>query len=114
MAQTPGTVDVHYRLFAILVMFITLLLGMGIGFLGGFDVGQQNALEMLQAGRSAEATTVQAKTKKSATDTTALVKCYTEALGADRYAKWTSGEGLTVEEVFKVLPCESLEKTTSE
>ncbi|MEK7460887.1 MAG: hypothetical protein AAB647_01575 [Patescibacteria group bacterium] len=112
MAQTKDTVDVHYRLFAILVMFITLLLGMGIGFLGGYDVGQQNAFELLQKGRTAEATTVQEKAEKSENNMAALAKCYTDNLGAERYAKWTAGEGLTVEEVFAVLPCESLKTTT--
>ena len=113
MAQPQGTVDVHYRLFAMLVMFITLLLGMGIGYVGGFAMGKQDALELLQAGRDAEATTVQAQTKATTTDTAALTKCYTDALGADRYAKWTAGEGLTVEEVFKVLPCESLKTSAT-
>ena len=108
MTQTKDTPDVHYRLFAMLVVFITLLLGMGIGFFGGYDLGQQNAMEWLQAGRTAEATTVQAQAAKSDTNKAALAKCYTENLGAERYAKWTAGDGLTVDEVFKVLPCESL------
>ena len=114
MAQFKDTVDVHYRLFATLLMFITLGLGMGIGFLGGFDVGQQNALVLLQQGRDAEATTVQEKAAKSESGATALAKCYTDNLGADRYAKWSAGEGLTVEEVFQVLPCESLATSTSQ
>jgi hypothetical protein len=87
---------------------------MGIGFLGGFDVGQQNALELLQQGRTAEATTVQEKAAKSESDATALAKCYTDNLGTERYAKWSAGEGLTVEEVFKLLPCESLATKASQ
>lgn len=114
MAQVQSGDALQYRLFAKLIMFITLLLGLGIGYFAGVEVGEQNALELIQKGRTAEATTVDEQTatakKSDEASATALAKCYEEGLGKDRYAKWTAGEGLTVEEVFKVLPCESLKE----
>ena len=108
MAQPNQGEMMHYRLFATLIMFMTLLLGLGIGYFSGFSVGQQNALELLYKGQQAEAAAVQEQAKADDAAATTLAKCYSEALGVERYQKWTAGEGLTVEEVFKVLPCESL------
>lgn len=108
MAQPhPGDM-LHYRLFATLIMAITLLLGLGIGYFAGVSVGQQTAIQLLYKGQEAEAVAVQSKAETTAKSNAALAKCYEETLGVERYQKWTAGEGLTVEEVFKVLPCESL------
>lgn len=108
MAQTSGT-DLHYRLFAKLLMFLTLLLGAGIGYGTGFQMGQQNAIRLLHEGRLAEQTTA---TDDATTDTAtndALTKCYEDTLGADRYAKIAAGSAeLTVDEVFQLLPCTNL------
>lgn len=106
----------HYRLFAKLLMFMTLVLGGAIGFVGGLEVGKQNALELIQEGRQVEKTSVNedADSSTEATLSDAQVKCYEDALGDERYAKYAEGEALTTEEVFKVLPCEDLESETTE
>lgn len=102
--------DLHYRLFAKLIMFLTLLLGGGIGFFVGVQVGQDNALTLLQEGRLAEQTTVQTTPSSAATTSAAVTKCYEETLGAVHYAEITAGtKELTVDEVFKLLPCTNLE-----
>jgi hypothetical protein len=111
MAQPHPSEMMHYRLFATLIMFLTLLLGLGIGWFGGFSVGQRNAKQLLEEGRTAEATTVDeqaaAANDKQATEVK-LAECYQETLGKERYNKWTAGEGLTVTEVIKIFPCENL------
>lgn len=108
--MAEGNGELHYRLFAKLIMFLTLLLGGGIGFFVGVQVGQDNALTLLQQGRLVEQTTVQATPTAAATTSDVVAKCYEETLGAAHYAEITAGtKELTVDEVFKLLPCTNLE-----
>lgn len=109
MAPTSGT-DLHYRLFAKLLMFLTLFLGAGIGYASGFQMGQQNAIQLLQEGKLTEQTTANQSTATTDSEkNAALSKCYEETLGTDRYAKITDGSAeLTVDEVFELLPCTNL------
>lgn len=50
--------ELHYRTFAMMVMFIALLLGSFIGFLAGLSLGKEQAIYLMEKGRVAEQTTV--------------------------------------------------------
>ena len=109
MAQTSGkTNDLHYRLFAKLLMFITLFLGMALGYTGGFVMGQQNALVLLYQGQQA-ADTVAADEEEDGLLNTAVADCYKEIFGATRYSQIAAGQSLTTAETVQVRSCEELD-----
>lgn len=43
--------ELNHRLFAKLLMFLTLLLGGLVGYFVGYDMGEQNAIQLLEKGR---------------------------------------------------------------
>lgn len=101
--------ELHYRLFAKFVLVMAIALGGAIGYFAGLEVGEANALRLIQAGRDAAATTADTKTTDKADPK--VVACYEETLGKDHYADIAAGKAeMTVDEVFKILPCTSLSK----
>lgn len=102
--------QMHHRLFAKFLMFVTLLLGGLVGYFAGFYVGQANAVKLLHEGELSSQTEVTSTPSAVATVDPKVAACYEETLGAERYAVITSNtDQLTVDEVFKLLPCTTIE-----
>jgi len=59
MAKSPVS-ELNHRLFAKLLMFLTLLLGGFIGYFVGYDMGEQHAIELLEKGRESIESSVDA------------------------------------------------------
>ena len=97
--------ELHYRVFAKFILVVAIGLGGAIGYFSGVEVGEANAVQLMQASRDAAYSTVDKKA-----DTTSrgdkLADCYEEKLGATRYAAvMADGGEMTGEEVLSVLPC---------
>ncbi|MBI4175039.1 hypothetical protein HY523_00295 [Candidatus Berkelbacteria bacterium] len=106
MAQSADRgADLHFRLFAKLLMFITLFLGIAIGYAGGFVMGQQNALALIYQGQQAADTMVADDIDAMSA---AMVACYKEVLGSARYAQMQAGYALTTNESLQVQDCAEL------
>ena len=109
MAQSSArNNELHFRLFAKLLMFITLFLGLAIGYAGGFVLGQQNAMRLLYEGQQAADTNVDDLDEEEMMMNQAVADCYKETLGVTRYSQIAAGQALTTAEVTKVRPCENL------
>lgn len=94
--------DLHYRLFAKLLMFLTLLLGGAIGYFTGVMIGEERAKELIYEGltiaqTSEDITTIQKK---------ALASCMKTKLGATRYAEWEANATLTLDEISIIVSCQ--------
>ncbi len=106
----------HYRLFAKLIMFVTLLLGGFIGYVSGFNMGKQQTLELIQEGRQIEQTTARstASTTTAADQLTSTqLECYQSSLGESAYTNFLAGTTLTADQETTVAACADVEATTS-
>lgn len=108
-----GSDLLHFRLFAKLILFVALFLGGVVGYYVGFDNGEQHAKELLEAGRLSEETLVNSDvilSKKRQQMLSEAVQCYQQKLGSERYTAFVTGDDLTAEDVFAIMPCEQASK----
>lgn len=94
--------DLHYRLFAKLLMFLTLLLGGAIGYFTGVTIGEERAKELIYEGL----TLAQTSDDSATIQKTALAACMKTKLGAVRFAEWEANATLTLNEISTILTCQ--------
>lgn len=94
--------QLNYRLFAKLLMFLTFFFGGLVGYFFGFEMGKQEALELLEKGRmSANTEAIGARSNEKST----LEMCVEAALGTNSTAYRTGQYAPTQAEYQKMQSC---------
>lgn len=103
----------HYRLFAKLLLFVTLLLGGFIGYVTGLAMGKQQTLELIQEGRQIERTTATGTADRTTASSLSAdqLTCYRALLGNDQYVKYLAGGSLTATQAARVATCPTTSTT---